>query len=396
MTPPKILTPDKAEAPELSAGSPCHEPKEQNVNPLSVAPQNDSSHDLLTILQAQPGRVLTKRFKADGAKIDFTAGFLLRVEETPARTWAELLDALTLLVDCPDMCIVRGAAKDDCPRSGEAGEWVYRRLHDKPGEPANFVSVPRHWVVYDFDETSAPFDPSNPEASIRSWHTTLAPELRAACSAFFPSASAHVSPYVRGKLVVWYKVPISERQARALAVHYRADPSVAIPVQPNYFAAPIFEGCRDPLEGKRAPIVFDGRPATQPSPAALKATRMRPPPAAVRLGKVPPGDRGILAALGDAAELVGLRFAIAGKLGGIMRKLGFRREDCAAVVQEWIPPEDLAPRLTWALGAWDRDPADVSGFDGLAELVGKPHAEAILKAVSAARRPTRLKIRGAK
>jgi hypothetical protein len=284
----------------------------------------------------------------------------------------------------------------DCPRSGDPDPWVYRRKNDRPGEPANFVSVPRHWVVYDFDDTAAPFDLAAPEASIRSWHTTLAPELRAACSAFFPSSSAHRSACVRGKLVVWYKAPINEARARALAVHYHADPSVAGAVQPNYFAAPIFEGCRDPLEGKRGPIVFDGKPATQPSPAALKETRNRPAPAAVRLGKIPPGDAGILAALGPQDELVGLRFAIVGKLGGLMRRLGFERDDCEAVVRAWVPAAELAPRLVWALGAWDKPTEAVSGLGGLAELVGKPHAQAIYDAVYAARRPTRWTIGGAK
>jgi len=255
--------------------------------------------------------------------------------------------------------------------------------------------VPRHWVVYDFDDTAAPFDPRNPEASIRSWHTTLAPELRAACSAFFPSSSSHVSRTVRGKLVVWYKAPINEARARALAVHYRADPSVAVAVQPNYFAAPIFEGCSDPLAGKRLPVVFDGRPATQPSPAALKATRMRPPPAAVRSGNIPPGDAGILAALGGHEDLRGHRFLLLGKLGGLMRKLGFSAEACEGVVREWIPEHELQPGLSWALGAWGRPADEVSGFEGLAELVGKPHAEAIFGAVSAARGPTRWKIGGA-
>jgi len=365
------------------------------VTNLNVALNPDASHDSLTILQAQPGRFLTKRFRADGTKLDFKAGRAMRIEETPARTWAELLDALTVLVDCPDMCIVRGAAVADCPRSGDPGEWVYRRCRSKPGEPANFVSVPRHWVVYDFDDTTAPFDNARPEASIRSWHTTLAPELRAACSAFFPSSSAHRSACVRGKLVVWYKAPINEKRARALAVHYRADPSVAGAVQPNYFAAPIFEGCTDPLQGKRTPIVFEGKPATQPSPAALKATRMRPPPAAVRLGEIPPGDAGILAALGDHEDLRGHRFHVLGKLGGLMRKLGFARATCEGVVRDWIPEHDLEPGLDWALGAWDREPEEVSGFDGLAEIVGKPHAEAIFDAVDAARPPTRFRFGGA-
>jgi len=359
----------------------------ENASPESMAPAAQIAS--LTILQCQPGRVLTKRYAADGTKQDFSAGYHMRIEETPAATWPELLAALEFLVGCPDMCVVRGAAVADCPRSGDPDEWVYRRSKSRPGEPANFVSVARHWVVYDFDDTAAPFSPADPETSIRAWHSTLPSELRAACSAFFPSSSAHVSPNVRGKLVVWYRAPISEARARLLAVHYHADPSVAGAVQPNYFAAPIFDDCVDPLAGHRTPIVFEGRPATQPTAAALKATRNRPPPAAVRLGCVPPGDAGILAALGPHEDLRGYRFNLLGKLGGLMRRLGFSREDCAAVVRDWVPEHEWEPGLSWAVGAWDKPPIEVSGVGGLAELVGTPHAHAIFDAVCAARRPTR-------
>jgi hypothetical protein len=365
----------------------------------SQLPEATESGLLLAVLECRPGKVLTKRFEADGTKHDFTAGKFMRVHELAAATWAELLASLTWLVDCPEVCVVRGVPVSDCPRACEPNEWIYRRKLDREGEPATFLSVARHWVIYDFDDTATPFDLADPEGSIRAWHATLPPELRAARSAFFPSASAHASPCVRGKLVVWYKRPVNEARAAAFAVHYRADPSVARCVQPIFFAAPIFDNCADPLAGRRAPIVFEGvdgvevADAAPPPPKALKATKARPSPVALK--SLPPGDAGIVAALGPQAELVGLRFAIVGQLGGLMRRLGFTREQCAAIVQAWIPPVDLAPRITWALGAWDKPAETVSALRGFVTLVGDAHTNVIYSACLAARSPTRRVLGGA-
>ena len=357
-------------------------------NATSPAPVAVGNQETITVLQCEPDRILTKRFDADGTKHDFTAGFLFRVYVEPV-IWPGMVETLTELVARPDLCVIRGAPVDDLPLAEtEPDEWVYRRKDSRPDEPASFRSVARHWVVYDFDDTRAPFDLAHPQRSIRAWHATLPTELRAARAAFFISSSAHTSSTVRGKLVVWCRKPVSEQRAAALAIHYHADPSVTRCVQPNYFAAPIFDGCADPLAGKRAPVVFDGVDAEQPSAALLKATRARPAP--VRLQEPPPGDAGIVAALGPAESFVGLRFLIAGQLGGIMRKLGFAREACAAILGEWLDPAELAPRLKWALGAWEKDAAQVSGSRGLAELVGDEHAGVIVQACLAARKPLKM------
>jgi hypothetical protein len=348
----------------------------------------------LTILEARSG-ILAKRYLADGSRVDFGGGYHFAVLEVPASTWDELLHALTVLVNEPSACIVRGAPVEDCPRTvvepdgtshGEQS-WVYRRVRERPGEPANFVSVPRRWVVFDFDETIAPFDLARPEACIRAWHSTLPAELREARSAFFASASAHTSPTVRGKLVTWYDREVSEALARAYAVHYGADPSVAGAVQPNYFAAPLFDGCTDPLPS-RAPIVFDGCDATPPPRAALRATRKRPAP--VPLAELPPGDSGIVAALGRHEDHVGRRFLMCGATAGVMRKLMFSAEHCEAVLREWLPGDDptvdVERGIRWARGAWEQSPDTVSGEVLLRELVGKPHADVIVQACIRGRR----------
>lgn len=355
-----------------------------------AAETNQASHEIPPLLVAEcpEDRVLTKRFEGDGTKIDFSAGWLFKYHELPVSTWPDLVDCLTMLTDQPQMCVLRGVLFPGC----DDGELYYRRKHDRPGETATLASAAFPWVVYDFDDTAAPFNLAAPETSIRAWHSTLAPELRAAQSAFFPSATAHVSATVRGKLVVWYRAPVSEAQARALACYYGADPSVGHCYQPNFFAAPIFAaGASDPLASHRhSPIVFEGKPALMPNRAEVKRFRERPAP--VQLKDVPPGDQGILAALGRAAEQVGRRFWICGQLGGIMRKLGFKKEACAAVLREWLaelPAAGIEHGVAWAVQAWDKPTDAVSGEVALRETVGKAHADVIVAACIAARRSTR-------
>lgn len=350
----------------------------------------------LLIAECKPDRILTKRFEADGTKHDFSAGAAFRFHEFPVNTWPDLVDTLEMLTDQPSMCVLRGVLHPECPRADDPNvdPWCYRRKHDRPDEPGNVLPGAFPWVVYDFDDTEAPFDSDTPVQSVRAWHSTLKPELRAAQSAFFLSSSAHVSPTVRGKLVTWYRAPISERQARTLAGYYGADRSVGVCSQPNYFAAPIFEDdAHDPIAALRhQPIMFDGKAALMPNRADVKLFKDRPPPKGVPLEDLPPGDQGILAALGPQATQVGRRFWVCGQLGGIMRKLGYRREACAAVLREWLaelPAASIEHGAAWAGQAWDKATDVVSGEAALRETVGKAHADVIVQACIAARRSTR-------
>ena len=342
----------------------------------------------LLVAECPADRILTKRFNADGTKTDFDAGWLFKFYEIPVSTWSGLVECLTMLTDQPQMCILRGVLFPGC----DDGGFYYRRKLDRPGETATLAPGSFHWVVYDFDDTIAPFDLEAPERSIRAWHSTLKPELRAAQSAFYISSSAHCYTTIRGKLVVWYRAPVSGPQAHAMAGYYRADQIVTWCHQPNFFAAPVFApGAVDPLaEHRHEPIIFEGKPAEMPNRALMKAFKDRLPPKGVLLKDLPPGDEGILASLGPAEEQIGNRFAIAGHLGGIMRKLGFKREACASILTEWIPAAELAPRLKWALEAWDKPSDAVSGEVALRGTVGKAHADVIVAACIAARRPSRL------
>lgn len=372
----------KIVAPDTSIASPS-----TKIPPLLVAEAlPDRKH---------PEPILTKRFEADGTKHDYDAGWLYRYHEFPITTFAELVDVLEMLTEQPAMCVLRGVQDPEAP------EVCYRRKHDRVNkqtgeiESANLLPAAFPWVVYDFDDTTAPFDVGAPVQSIRAWHSTLPPELRAAESAFFISSSAHYWPTVRGKLVVWYRSLISEAQACAMALYYGADKAVCYCHQPNYFAAPLFaDGAVDRAAALRhQPVMFGGKPAHMPARADMKRFKDRPPPKGVPLKDLPAGDQGILAALGPAAEQVGRRFWMCGQLGGIMRKLGFRREACAAVLREWLaelPTAGIEHGVTWALQAWDKPADAVSGEVALRETVGKAHADVIVGACLRARRPARL------
>lgn len=223
----------------------------------------------MIVLECADGKTATKTFAADGdLRSAYDAGARFRMHALPTKTWGDFLVALQKLTKEPGCFAIRGEPVPDLPAEG----WVYRRLRDRPGEPASFRSVPQRWVAYDFDDTIAPFDLAKPEASVRAWHATLPAELRNASAAFLLSASAHRWRTVRGKLFVWYSRPISERMARAFARHYGADPSVAGAIQPIYIASPRFEGGTDPLGGHRAPIVFRGAPAKPPPRDAIATT----------------------------------------------------------------------------------------------------------------------------
>jgi len=386
MTAPRRET--EAQRTETQSNQPT---KASHMNSSIPLPEEHASVLPLLVAECPDDRILTKRFEANGTKHDFTAGKWFKYHQLWATTWHDLLEALTWLTEQPTMCILRGVLFEGC----DDGEEYYRRKHGTEAEPATLAPGSFPWVVYDFDETAAPFDLAAPETSIRAWHSTLAPELRAAASAFYISSSAHRSATVRGKLVTWYRGPVSGPQARALANYYRADPIVGWCHQPNFFAAPVFDpGALDPLAAYRhSPIMFAGKPAEMPNRALMKAFKDRPPPKGVVLKDLPPGDQGILASLGAADEQIGKRFAIAGHLGGIMRKLGFRREACAAVLTEWIPAKELAPRLKWALEAWDKPADTVSGEVALRETVGPAHAAVIVEACRRARRPLKVVIK---
>jgi hypothetical protein len=233
-----------------------------------------------TILRAKPGKRLAKRYRDPAqAPDDYDAGALFTAREETFATFAKFVSALGRLR--PDECLIRGVIKDDARTDVEAGLYVRRLEYAKgasdPGGAAlaAFEPAERNWIVLDLDESDAPFDPEFVEESIAAWRDELPPEICDAQSAFFLSASSHRRDTLRGKLVVALAKPISNREAEAWAKAHGFDGSVCRTVQPNYFAAPVFEGCEDPLEGKRAPIALAGKPARLRTPQPKPSDRQK-------------------------------------------------------------------------------------------------------------------------
>lgn len=224
-----------------------------------------------TILRAGKGKRLAKLYRSiDAPPEDYAAGMLVTAREVAFDSFKAFVRALSALRS--DECLIRGAVREDARPIVESGQRVRRLAYDRKDCAAAFEGVDRNWIVLDADETATPFDANDPSASIQAWDETLPDAIRRAPRAFFLSANAHRSATVRGKLVVALAKPLSNTDAEAWAKAYGFDGSVCRTVQPNYFAAPIFEGCEDPLRDWRAPVCLD----LDGKPARLKAPKAKP------------------------------------------------------------------------------------------------------------------------
>lgn len=126
--------------------------------------------------------------------------------------------------------------------------------------------------------------------------------------------------------------------------------------------------------------------ATLPPNSAVWAEQARAAPAAAspHLAELPPADAGIVAALGDWRAHAGRKWSLCGAIGGMMRKAAYTSHQAEAVIRAWLPADDpsvdVDAGVSWALGAWQHAPEDVSGYQELAALLGEPHARVIVGA----------------
>jgi hypothetical protein len=90
----------------------------------------------------------------------------------------------------------------------------------------------------------------------------------------------------------------------------------------------------------------------------------------------------VVSALGDAHDHDGRKWQICGALGGLTRRLGWRVEECAALIRTWLPAGDpsvdVTAGVTWACAAWVRPASEVTGAGALRELVGREVGDAII------------------
>jgi hypothetical protein len=137
------------------------------------------------------------------------------------------------------------------------------------------------------------------------------------------------------------------------------------------------------IEGAELDVDALGEPALEWKPPA-------PTAALVPLAELPPANAGIVAALGSYLLHQGRVFHMCGGVGGLMRKMGFTREQCDATLREWLPDTPGAhSRIQWALQAWNHPADAVSGVDALAQYIGDEHARLVSDAMVAAKFPAR-------
>ena len=120
-----------------------------------------------------------------------------------------------------------------------------------------------------------------------------------------------------------------------------------------------------------APLALASLPEAPAAPAAPAAT-----PAPDRAGD-PARDAAawaIMGALGSWRDYARRKHALCGALGGMLRRAGWSRADCAELVRAWLPAGepgvDVEKGVRWACAAWDKLPEECSGRAALDAVVG--------------------------
>lgn len=134
-----------------------------------------------------------------------------------------------------------------------------------------------------------------------------------------------------------------------------------------------------------APVDVDALPAPRLAWGSAQAPAAALAP---HLAALPPADAGIATALGDWREHDGRKWHVCGAVGGLMRKLSYTRERCEAELRAWLDGAqaegvDVEAGIRHALGAWAKNPDEVSGETSLAEHLGAEHAGVVARAIHA-------------
>ena len=135
---------------------------------------------------------------------------------------------------------------------------------------------------------------------------------------------------------------------------------------------------------------FEGKPvAVAALPAVERPAPSTAPPAprddTARDVAIDAAGAAVLGALGPWSDYDGRKHALCGALGGMLRRSGWPREACAAVIRAWLPDGvpgvNVEHGVRWACAAWDRDAGEVSGRAALDAIVGQ-RAGAVIEAAA--------------
>ena len=252
------------------------------------------SPNALTLLTAR-SKLLAKIVRPEGNQLKAEGKLLLpyRVdaETVPVDSLETLGSLLSSLASEPHRCIIRGALN-----GGRSSASAIRRLaydDEKTGDKAQFEPVARAWVSFDLDDFPlGSVDPFDLEAVAALSRSLLPVEFHGAACAVQITTGHTIKPGNMGRVRPWFMLGrgVTEDELKRWFAGKLTgkqggfiDASVWRTVQPNFTAAPVFEGCSDPLSARV--VILDGE-AVASVPELPEPVEIRPMPRAGGGGRI--------------------------------------------------------------------------------------------------------------
>jgi hypothetical protein len=199
---------------------------------------------MITLLFCQPGHLATKTFLADGSVKAYDLGYKFEHAEVESHGIIDLGRIVESAAAAPGVVIIRGRVMAGAP------DLIRRAMKPKPNAPAYIEPAEQDWVCWDFDSTTVPYDPADPETSARELVALFPEGLKEASFVWQSSSSQHKYSTFRGHIWQHLDRPYSDQELKFIAkrLPFGPDRSLFNAVQPHYVAAPMFEGGKDPIQ----------------------------------------------------------------------------------------------------------------------------------------------------
>lgn len=207
----------------------------------------------ITVLTSASGKLATKVFSPRGVS-PYAKEARWRWREVEVSTFDDLAGVLAEVEADPHSMIVQGVVAE----AWRDEPTIPRRKTASKGQPPSLIDAGSRLVHFDIDDLPLPpgtgwHDPEGVAHAI--WQTVIVARVPAFAGVSF-SWQASASAGIPGKehlakLHIWTLLDqaIDEDRRKALLELAGADASLASINQPNYVAAPRFEGIPDPLAG---------------------------------------------------------------------------------------------------------------------------------------------------
>ncbi len=225
---------------------------ETSKNSLQANPTNETK--VVTILQTTNNKLLTKRFHSGGC-VQYDHVKFFTHEQTKIHRFDDLANLLRELEADPTRMVVAGHVKEKF----KSADQIVRRSNTAKGVEATLEDSGSFLIHFDVDNLVFPLHLSweNPEAIAEWTWIQLCIRLPALMhvSVFWQASSSAGTPKKRhlAKFHFWVLAdrPLKAHERKHLFATVGSDTQLASAAQPNYTAAPIFDGVPNPLVGLR-------------------------------------------------------------------------------------------------------------------------------------------------